>query len=86
MSFASVITDSLSHPIDWDGDWGRHRRGQHRDFRGRPYRRGKTRCAYCGAKLPANEVLEEPPYRTVRDGLQANITTRSAFLDWLRAQ
>ena len=27
--------------------------GKHRGFTGRPYRRGKTRCAWCGAPLAA---------------------------------
>ena len=29
--------------------------GKHKDFNGRPYRRGKNRCHYCGAILIENE-------------------------------
>ena len=32
--------------------------GKHRGFTGRPYRRGKTRCAWCGAPANAPSVPE----------------------------
>lgn len=40
-----------------------HRLGRHGSFLGRPYRRGKTRCAFCGAPLDATDLEGPMPTR-----------------------
>lgn len=35
--------------------------GKHRGFTGRPYRRGKSRCSWCGAPLDATSIPVEMP-------------------------
>ena len=47
---------SLSFKIDPDipmSEMDQHWFGKHRGWHGRPYRRGKNRCLYCGAPLTA---------------------------------
>jgi hypothetical protein len=82
---SEIVVEAMNGPIDWDLPDRKHQRGQHRDFHGKPYRRGKNRCAYCGARLPANEVLDQPPYQTNREALRQNITARNALLQRLMA-
>lgn len=79
-SFSDIIIRTLNGPIDWETDYRKHERGQHRDFHGRPYRRGKNRCGYCGATLPANETLDPPPYRTNREALRQNLEGRNRLI------
>ena len=42
--------------------------GKHRAFTGRPYRRGKTRCQWCGAPQNATSVPVEMPTEIYDDG------------------
>ena len=84
-TYDAMVVKAFDAPIDWEDEWGRHTRGQHRDFRGRPYRRGKQRCRYCGARLPANEVLDPIPYRTNKEGLIHSLSRPSWLARWLKS-
>ena len=47
------ITDATRPLLDVLSAASEHAMGLHGQFRGRRYRRGKNRCAYCGATLDA---------------------------------
>lgn len=81
--YDTCIVRAMTGPISWEDDWGQHARGRHKDFTGRPYRRGKTRCRFCGARVPANERLDPPPYRTFREGVRQALSRPSPFYQWL---
>lgn len=86
-SFDALLTHSLTRPYDWESEWGLHERGKHRSFKGRPYRRGKNRCGYCGAFLSIESVIEKPPpYKNAREQIAHNMMATNPLLNWLKGK
>ena len=50
--------------------------GRHRGWHGRPYRRGKNRCAYCGAPIDAPD---DPGWMAKALSLSAEYATLQTF-------
>jgi len=84
-SFSTIVMRAFTQPPQDDGDpngWYAHAfLGRHAKFIGRAYRRGNTRCRYCGARMEANDGPPDPDrFLNARQRMQKNLASRNDLL------